>query len=70
VGSKNHGNQVTSAKRMRKIEITEEMISAAAEVLSANEGWVFGYGSAQAVATEMLACALESHSEASDKAAQ
>ena len=51
-----------------KIKITEEMISAAAEVLSANEGWVFGYGSVQEAAKEMLACALAARSEASDKA--
>jgi hypothetical protein len=61
----------TARRRKRdRIKITEEMISAAAEVLSANEGWVFGYGSAQAVATDMLACALGAHSEESDKAPQ
>ena len=41
-------------KRASRIEITEEMISAGAEVLSAHDGWAFGGGSARAVALEMI----------------
>ncbi len=46
-------------KKGDEIEITEEMVSAAAQVLSENEGWVFGRRSAAALAEKMLRCALE-----------
>jgi hypothetical protein len=55
---------------MVEIEITEEMVCVAGRVLEADDGWVFGLGSAEAVAREMLERALAANSEASDEAPQ
>lgn len=53
-------------KKGDEIEITEEMVSAVAQVLSQDEGWVFGRGSAAELAEKMLRRALEVRSEGTE----